>query len=95
MTFRLQFGIARYLGVFSMSAYAVGVVVAGADTASLIQRESVTYTSVGALTEAIVWGPIALQGTVERLRFVADETGDEDNPGDFGVDVQFSVGMQR
>ena len=74
-----------------MSAYAVGVVAAGADTASLIQRENATYTSTGAAAEAVAWGPIALRGTVEDLRIVANETGDNANPGNFGVDIQFAV----
>ena len=95
VTFHLEFRIARYAGTYPMSAYAVGAVVAGADTASLIQREVASYQATGADAEGFVWGPIALAGTVEDLRFVANETGDVDNPGDFGVDVQFSVGMQR
>ena len=74
-----------------MSAYAVGPVVTGFDTASLIQREVVSYRATGAAAEGFVWGPIALRGTVEDLRIVANETGDINNPGVFGVDVQFAV----
>ena len=95
VTFHLEFRIARYGGVYPMSAYAVGVVAAGVDTASLIQRENATYTTLAGPAEAVAWGPIELRGTVEDVRIVANETGDNANPGEFGVDVQFSVGMQR
>ena len=74
-----------------MSAYAVGPVVAGADTASMIQREVASYRAVGAAAEGFVWGPLALRGTVEDLRMVANETGDVNNPGGFAVAVQFAV----
>lgn len=91
VTFHLEFRIARYAGAYPMSAYAVGVVAAGADTASIIQREVVTYTAVGAGAEAVIWGPIAMRAGVEDLRMVANETGNAGSPGTFGVDVQFSV----
>ena len=95
VTFHLEFRIARYGGVYPMSAYAVGVVAAGVDTDSLIQRENATYTTLAGPAEAVAWGPIELRGTVEDVRIVANETGDNANPGEFGVDVQFSVGIQR
>ena len=91
VTFHLEFRIALFGGAFSMSAYAVGGVAAGVDTASLIQREVVSYRATGAAAEGFVWGPLALRGTVEDLRMIANETGDANNPGDFGVAVQFAV----
>lgn len=79
------------LGTFQMSAYAVGPVVVGADTASQLQRESVTYTSTGAAAEGPIFGPIALRGTAEYFAINCRETGVPGTPGNFGVDVQMAV----
>lgn len=79
------------LGTFQMSAYAVGPVVAGADTASLLQREVVTYTSTGAAAEGPIFGPIELRGTAEYFALACRETGVPGAPGNFGVDVQMAV----
>ena len=79
------------LGAYPMSAYAVGPVVAGADTASLVQRERVTYTSTAAGAEGFAWGPVAIQGTVEDFRLWSRETGVVGTPGDFGCDVEMAV----
>jgi hypothetical protein len=63
------------------SAYAVGGVVAGVDTQSRAQREFQTYQATGAAAEDFVFGPIALDGTVERIRVRARESGDVQSPG--------------
>lgn len=67
---------------FSQSAYAVGAVVAGADTTSGIQREVVTYGSTAAAAETWSFGPIRLDGTVERIRVFTRESGVTATPGD-------------
>jgi hypothetical protein len=57
------------------SVYATGAVAAGADTTSLVQRELQSYTSQAAAAEDIVYGPIALNKTIERVRVRARESG--------------------
>lgn len=72
------------------SLYAAGAIVAGADTTSLAQRELQSYTSQGAAAEDFVYGPIALNGTVERIRVTARESGSIANPGTLSI-----VGVMR
>ena len=68
---------------FSQSAYAVGAVVTGADTTSTIQRELVTYGStVAGAAQMFTYGPVRLDGTVERLRIRTRESGVTASPGD-------------
>lgn len=57
------------------SLYAAGAVAAGADSRSRVQREFQTYQATGAGAEDFVYGPIALDGTVERIRVRAKECG--------------------
>ena len=82
-------GLAK--GSYPMSAYAVGPVVVGANTASLVQWERVTYTSTAAGPEGFSWGPIAIRGTVEDFAVAMRETGVPGTPGQFGIDVQMAV----
>ena len=72
------------------SLYGPAVVAAGADSASLEQRESILYTSTGAGAELSVFGPISLDGTVERLRVAAAEVGAVATPGTVEVLARFS-----
>lgn len=65
----------------TQSIYAAGAVAAGVDTTSLVQRELQSYTSQGAAAEGFVYGPIALHGTVERVRVRARESGAVGTPG--------------
>lgn len=68
---------------FCQSAYAVGAVVAGADTTSAIQRELVTYGStVAGAAQMFTYGPVRLDGTVERIRIRTRESGVTGTPGD-------------
>jgi hypothetical protein len=67
---------------FTQSIYAGGAVVAGADTTSNVQRELVTYGSTGAAAEMFVYGPVRLDGTIERIRITTRESGVASNPGD-------------
>lgn len=70
--------------------YLAGTLAAGADTASNIQREYVTYEATGAAQEAWAFGPIITSGQIERLRVVARESGAVATPGSFGVTVTTS-----
>ena len=63
------------------SVYASGAVAAGADTQSRIQREYQTYASQGAAAEDFAYGLIALNGTIERVRIRARESGVVGTPG--------------
>lgn len=61
---------------------APSVVVAGADAQNTVQRDYQTYTVVTAgETEEFVFGPIELDGTVERIRIRARESGQVGTPG--------------
>lgn len=66
---------------FNQSAYAVGAVVAGADTTSAVQREIVTYGSTAGVAEMFAFGPIRLDGTIERIRIYCRESGITATPG--------------
>ena len=63
------------------SVYASGAVAAGADTQSRVQREYQTYQSQGAAAEDFAYGVIALNGTIERARIRARESGVVGTPG--------------
>ena len=63
------------------SVYAAGAVAAGADTQSRVQREYQTYQATGAALEDFVFGPIELNGTIERIRVGARESGNVGAPG--------------
>jgi len=63
------------------SAYAVGAVVGGADVTSLIQGNVIQFTPVGAGAETFTFGPIELDGLVQRLRIPAHEVGVVGTPG--------------
>ena len=70
--------------------YGPAVVAAGADAASLEQRESILYTSTAAGAETSVLGPFDLNGTVERLRVACAEVGAVATPGTCEVLARFS-----
>jgi len=59
-------------------------IAAGSDAVSLIQRESVSYTSTGAAAEDFFPSPISLQG-IERIRVRARETGVVGTPGTLSI----------
>jgi len=69
---------------------AAGAVIAGADTTSQVQRELQAYTTQGAAAEDFSFGPIALNGTVERIRVRAAESGVIGTPGTLQVEAVFS-----
>jgi len=70
------------------SVEAVGAVVAGADTQSLVQDGYDTFTSSGAAAETFTYGPVQLNGTVERCRIPCRESGDVQTPGTLAVVVE-------
>ena len=55
---------------------AVGAVVAGADTQSLIQDGYDTFESGGAAAETATYGPVQLNKTLERIRIPCRESAD-------------------
>lgn len=69
-----------------MTAYDAGMIAAGVDTQSSAQREYITYTAVGAAAEALVFGPLDLRGTVERIRVRARESGVVGTPGTLQIE---------
>ena len=70
------------------SIYAAGAVAAGVDTTSGVQRELQSYTSQGAAAEDFVFGPIALNGTIERIRVTARESGVVGTPGTLQISAE-------
>jgi hypothetical protein len=72
------------------SLYAPGIVAPGTDSTSLVQREQQSYTSQGAAAESVVYGPIALEETAERLRVSARETGVPGTPGTLQIQAVYS-----
>jgi hypothetical protein len=66
---------------FRTSILAAGAVVINADTVSNIQRESYDYGATAAAAENFVYGPLELQGTVQRIRIVCAESGVVLTPG--------------
>jgi len=71
------------------TAYSTGAVVAGADTVSNFQREEISYDPTGVVREYFVFGPVALNGTAERIRVVAQESGQVGTPGMCEIEARF------
>lgn len=67
------------------SIYGAGAVAAGADSQSRVQREFQTYQATVAGAEDFVFGPIALDKTVERIRIRARESGAAGTPGTLSI----------
>ena len=65
--------------------YASGAVVGAADTTSIFQREGLEYAATAAAAEAVNFGPLILNGTVERMRIAARETGVVGTPGTLAI----------
>jgi len=66
---------------FRASVYAAGAVAANSDVASAFQRDIITYGAVGATAEHVVYGPIALNRCVCRMRVACRESGAPATPG--------------
>lgn len=72
----------------TQSLYDPGALAAGVDTQSRAQREYVTYrATVAAVVESFVYGPVDLEGTVERMRIPARESGVTGTPGTLQITV--------
>jgi len=75
---------AGQLEYFSATAKAVGAVVGGADTTSLIQAELNQFDPVGATVEGIILH-FEIPGSAERFHVITRESGLPLNPGDCGI----------
>lgn len=73
------------------SIYAAGAVVAGGDTTSLVQRDLQSYTATAAAVESFTYGPVKLNGTVERIRIPARESGNVGAPGTLQIQANFGM----
>ena len=67
-----------------MALYASGPVAAGADSQSRIQMEFITFQPLTVNAETFTWD-IELDGTVERVRILARESGAVGTPGTLQV----------
>ena len=88
--FRLEispFGVdqAVFQDWYQGALYDAGVLAAGTDVASAIQREAITYVATGATVETFIYGPISLDGTVQRIRIPAAESGNVGAPGSLSI----------
>jgi len=86
MQFRLEYSpysadVAGVQSWFQGGVYAAGAVASGADTVSNLQREGVEYGSTGAAIENVVYGPLEIDATVERIRMPCAESGVVGTPG--------------
>jgi hypothetical protein len=90
VTFYLDFsyGLAATT-YYRMTCYAPGAVAAGADTASLLQRETLTYTSQAADIEYFTYD-LEIPSNVKNIRLSARESGVAGTPGTFAANVIFS-----
>lgn len=70
---------------FYQSIYAAGAVMVSVDTVSNVQRELVIYGSTGAGAETFNYGPLSLDGTVERIRIRCRERGITATPGNVHI----------
>jgi len=69
---------------FDLTAYALGAIAAGADTESPIQANYIHFDPVSGDPEGFVFD-IELGSAVVRIRVLARESGDTDNPGEFSA----------
>ena len=69
---------------FNAALYEPANVVAGADAVSIIQREYVTYTAVGAAEETFVY-QVTVAGDIQRVRISGRESGNVGAPGDCAI----------
>jgi hypothetical protein len=73
-----------------LTAYAKATVTSGSDLTSNAQREEVEYGSTGSGAEKFAYGPIPLNGTVERIRIPCQESGAVGTPGTCQIKALFS-----
>jgi len=75
---------------FTITLYDADDVAVGADSLSQFQREHIQYSATGATAESFTFGPIHIDGDVQRLRVVAAESGQVGNPGSLEVIAKFA-----
>lgn len=75
---------------YQFTTYKQGTVVAGSDTASLVQRESIVYQATGAGAELFTYGPLLLGGNIEQVRINAHEVGAVGTPGTVRIEARFA-----
>jgi len=90
-TLQLETQDSGYAGTYQQSAFGVGAVAVNVDTASNIQRQTVTYGGTAAAAEGAVWGPIEIRKTIEAWRIGYVETGVPGTPGILGLDWQMTA----
>ena len=66
----------------------IGGVAPGVDTQNQVQDAYTTFTSQGATAETFTYGPIQLNGTIERCRIPCRESGVAGTPGTLAVVVE-------
>ena len=91
VTMELETRDSGYAGTYQQSAFGVGGVAVNVDTASNIQRQTVTYGATAAAAEGTVWGPIEIRGTIESWRIGYVESGVPGTPGILGIDWQMTA----
>jgi hypothetical protein len=69
------------------SIYDAGAVAINTDTTSSLQAEGIEYGATSANLEAVTYGPLALNGAVERMYIAARETGVVGTPGQLSITV--------
>ncbi len=74
---------------FQAALYAPGAVVSGGDSLSNLQRQSIEYGSTAGAIESVVYGPVALLKTTERVRIVCAESGALGTPGTAHIVAKF------
>lgn len=60
---------------YRASMYDAGILAAGVDVNSNIQREIIIYTAVGVADEPVIFGPLVLQSGIQRMRISCAESG--------------------
>jgi hypothetical protein len=75
---------------FRATLYQGGVLAAGVDVSSNLQRETHLYTAVGVGAEPVVFGPLVLQSGIQRIRIPCAEVGVILAPGNAALRGFFS-----
>jgi len=70
--------------------YEPAAVASGSDATSELQREFIKYGSTAAGAEYVVFGPLVLQGGIQRMRIACAESGAVGTPGTCAIRALFS-----
>ena len=73
---------------YRMTCYQAGALAVGADVASNVQRETLTYGSQGAAAERFAYDLI-IPSNIKNIRLAAAESGVVGTPGTFAVNASF------